>query len=134
MHISLIESSSSNLTHFRGFQLLLLLSWLIGITSFISTKRIDLIRSNQSSVRPIIIAKGISNLPNLLILIKQRSLSTPINLVLASFSVPKTVFSTKVKISYASHLQAATGGVLYKKVFFKKSQISQENTCVRVSF
>ena len=32
------------------------------------------------------------------------------------------------------HLEAATGGVLYKKVFLKISQNSRENTCARVSF
>ena len=31
-------------------------------------------------------------------------------------------------------IQAATGGVLLKKVFLKISQISQENTCVGISF
>ena len=31
-------------------------------------------------------------------------------------------------------LEAAIGGVLLKKVFLKMSQISQENTCVIVSF
>ena len=31
-------------------------------------------------------------------------------------------------------LEAATRGVLWKKVFFKVSQNSQENTCARVSF
>ena len=30
--------------------------------------------------------------------------------------------------------EAATGGVLKKKVFLRISQISQENTCVGVSF
>ena len=30
--------------------------------------------------------------------------------------------------------EAATGGALYKKVFLKISQNSQENTCGRVSF
>ena len=30
--------------------------------------------------------------------------------------------------------EAATGGVLYEKVFLEISQNSQENTCARVSF
>ena len=30
--------------------------------------------------------------------------------------------------------EAATGGVLFKKLFLKISQYSQENTCVGVSF
>ena len=32
------------------------------------------------------------------------------------------------------HTEAAAGGVLYKKMFLKISQNSQENTCSRVSF
>ena len=32
------------------------------------------------------------------------------------------------------HLEAATGGVLHKKVFLKISQNSRENTCARVFF
>ena len=31
-------------------------------------------------------------------------------------------------------VEATTGGVLWKKVFLKNLQNSQENTCVRVSF
>ena len=31
-------------------------------------------------------------------------------------------------------IEAGTGGVLYKQVFLKISQNSQENTCARVSF
>ena len=33
-----------------------------------------------------------------------------------------------------NHTEAATRGVLYKKVFLKISQKSQENTCATVSF
>ena len=36
--------------------------------------------------------------------------------------------------SQKQHIEAATGGVLYKKVFLEISQNSQENTCARVSF
>ena len=31
-------------------------------------------------------------------------------------------------------IEAATGGVVFKKTVLKISQFSQENTCVRVSF
>ena len=34
----------------------------------------------------------------------------------------------------ALQLEAATGGVLWNKVFLKILQISQENYCARVSF
>ena len=43
MHISLIEKIRSSLTHLRGFQLLALLPQFIEITSFICTKRINLL-------------------------------------------------------------------------------------------
>ena len=33
-----------------------------------------------------------------------------------------------------NYLEAATGGVLYKKLFLKTLQYSQENICVKVSF
>ena len=35
---------------------------------------------------------------------------------------------------FVSRLEAAIGGVLYKKVFLEISQNSQENNCARVSF
>ena len=47
------------------------------------------------------------------------------------------VLSTLKYIKYSSYLEnteAATRGVLWKKVFLKISQNSQENSCVRVSF
>ena len=39
-----------------------------------------------------------------------------------------------VKLIDTKYSEAATRGVLYKKVFLKISQNSQENTCARVSF
>ena len=47
------------------------------------------------------------------------------------------VLSTLKYIKYSSYLEnteAATRGVLWKKVFLKISQNSQENSFVRVSF
>ena len=45
------------------------------------------------------------------------------------------VFKDKWKCVYICIcLEAATGGVLWKKVFLEISQNPQENTCARVSF
>ena len=41
---------------------------------------------------------------------------------------------TEYKVIYLKITKAATGGVLWKKVFLKILQISQENTCVGMSF
>ena len=40
----------------------------------------------------------------------------------------------RVKTVLKLESEAATGGVLWKKTFLKISQISQENTCVGISF
>ena len=52
--------------------------------------------------------------------------------------VRKLVFYYKQEsflcLSGFSYTEAATGGVLYKKLFLEISQNSQENTCARVSF
>ena len=43
MYTSLIVNITSSLTHFHGFQLLVLLPYLIEITSFVCTNRINLL-------------------------------------------------------------------------------------------
>ena len=53
----------------------------------------------------------------------------PSNLVILNISVINTQICLQTVLS-----EAATGGVLWKKVFLEISQNSQENTCVRVSF
>ena len=45
------------------------------------------------------------------------------------FSRFKSIINTE-----DNYLEAATSGVLYKKLFLKISQNSQENNCVGVSF
>ena len=40
----------------------------------------------------------------------------------------------KTSMTDGVHMEAATRGVLWKKVFLEISQNSQENTCARVSF
>ena len=51
-------------------------------------------------------------------------------------NIETTQFSRLKSISSIgdNYLQAATGGVLLKKLFVKISQGSKENNCVRVSF
>ena len=48
----------------------------------------------------------------------------------------KTFFSQAEKVEKGVHRkpEATTGGVLWKKLFLKILQYSQENTCVTVSF
>ena len=50
-------------------------------------------------------------------------------------SIPEKVKHTKAELKKSvAYTEAATGGVLQKKVFLKVSQNSQENTCARVSY
>ena len=100
MYISLIVSIKSNLNHFHGFWQLVLLPWFIEITSFISTNRINLLNLKESSERVVIIAKVLLKLPNLHVLLKQKSLSLPRNLVLRTFGELLIVSSTKANLLY----------------------------------
>ena len=80
MHISLIESIRSSLIHLHGCQLLAQLRQFVEITFFISTNRLNLQNPKQSSCRLGIVAKGFLKLPNLHMIIKQKSPSLPRNL------------------------------------------------------
>ena len=52
-----------------------------------------------------------------------------------NFQSSLNLFSCKCILHIeAATIEAATEGVLWKKVFLKISQNSQENTCARVSF
>ena len=73
MYTSPIESIRSILTHLHGFQLL---PYVIEITFFVYTKRINLLILKQSSDRLVIVAKGFLKLPNLHMLIKQESITS----------------------------------------------------------
>ena len=44
------------------------------------------------------------------------------------------MFLLKIQVTSIIYLQAATGGVLLKKVFLKILQNLQESTCTKVSF
>ena len=66
--ISVIESIRSSLIY--GGYLLMLLSYLIEVTTFVCTNRIDLVSERTSLGSSVIIAKGFLNLSNLLMLLK----------------------------------------------------------------
>ena len=67
---------------------------------FVYTNRINLLNLKQSSDRLVIIAKGFLKLPNLHMLLKQKSASLPRNLALRTFGELLIVFSTKVNLLY----------------------------------
>ena len=98
MCISLIVSIRSSLTYSHGFQLLVLLPQFIEINFFVCTNRINLLNIKESSGMLAYVAKGFLKLPNLHMLIKQKSLSLPRNSVLRTFGELLIVFSTKVNL------------------------------------
>ena len=55
-------------------------------------------------------------------------------LLFYSFSVKEFLIVHSNNLVYKNNPEAATGGVLCKKLFLEISQNSQENTCARVSF
>ena len=67
---------------------------------FVCTKRVNLLNLKQSSERLVIVAKGFLKLPNLHMLIKQKSRSLAGNLALGTFGELPIVFSTKVNLLY----------------------------------
>ena len=66
----------------------------------VCTNRIDLLNQKKSLDRLVIVAKGFSKLPNLHMLIKQKSPSLPRNLAVGTFGELLIVFSTKVNLLY----------------------------------
>ena len=100
MYLTLILSIRSNLTHSHGFQQLVLRSLFTEIIFFVCTNRINLLNLKQSSGSLVIVAKGFLKLPNMHILLKQKSPSLPRNLVLMTFGELQIVFSKKGKSAY----------------------------------
>ena len=100
INISLIVSIRPNHTHLDGFQQFVLLSQFIEITFFAFTNRINILNLKLSSDRLVILAKGFSKLPNLHMLLKQKSSSLPRNLALRTVRKSLTVFSAKVNLLY----------------------------------
>ena len=68
------------------------------VTFFVCTKRANLLNLKWSSDTLVIVAKGFLKLPNLHLLIKQKSPSLPRNLALGTFGKLSIVFSTKVNL------------------------------------
>ena len=92
LYISLIENIRSNLTHLHDFQLLVLL--FIEITFFVYIKNTNRLILKWRSHRQVINAKGFWKLPNLLMLIKQKSPLLTRTLALLTFGELLIVFST----------------------------------------
>ena len=104
MYISLTVNIRLILTHLHSFQLLWLLSQIIEI---ICTSTLNLLHLKWSSDRLIIVVKKFLNLPNLLMLImliKQKNLSLPRSLLLATFGELLLLFSIKVMLLYLLYL------------------------------
>ena len=85
MYTSLTINIRSSLIHLHGFQVLLVLPLLLEITFFIFINRVNLLWLRPRSDSLVITAKRLLKLLKLLMLIKQRSLSPPRNLVLLTF-------------------------------------------------
>ena len=83
---------------------LVLLPWLIEITSFVCTQRIDLLHLKVNSGRLEIVAKGLFEAAKL-ILIRQKSILLSRNLALATFNKLLTVFSANVNLLHLLHLK-----------------------------
>ena len=88
---------------------------------FCFINRINLLNLKESSDRPVIVAKGFLKLPNLHILIKQKSQSLPTNLVLRTFGKLLIVFSTKVNPLYLLYSVAQKCSVSDKAKLFAEN-------------
>ena len=113
MYISLIENIRSSIIHLHGFHLLVLLPEFIEITFFICTKEKYLLILRESSDKLVIFAKGFLNLPNLHILIKQKSPLLPRYLALVTSGEMLIEFSTKVNLLYLLYSMARRFCVLH---------------------
>ena len=67
---------------------------------FVCTKRINLLFLKKSSDRLVIVTKGFLKLPNLIMLIKQKSSLLPKNVALRTSGELLIVFSTKLNLLY----------------------------------
>ena len=107
MYISLIISIRSSIVHLHGFQLLVLLPQLIEISFFVCSNIINLV----------IFPKGFFKLPNLHMLIKQKSPSLPRKLALGNFGkLPKEFcFPYCWKVSLVVHVFKNVGEISIAK-------------------
>ena len=99
MYISLIVSMRSSLTHLH-FSAACAAAIDHRNHFFVVTNKINLVNLKQSSGRLVIVAKGFLKLPNLHMLIKQKSPSLPRDLALGTFGKLLILFSTKVNLLY----------------------------------
>ena len=122
VYISIISISSS-LTHHHSFQLLVLLPYFLEITFFVCTNRINLLNLKQCSERLVIVAKGFLKLPNVHMLIQQKSPSLPRKLALGTFGILLIVFSTNVNLLYLLYSTTWSCCLLHliKQIIFEKS-------------
>ena len=93
------------------------------MTFFVFTNRINLLNLKQSSDRLVIVAKGFLKLPNLHVLLKQKSPSLPRNLALGTFGELLIVFSTKVNLLYLLYSTDHRSCLLHLKNFSKNSSL-----------
>ena len=113
MYTSLIENIRSGLTYLHNFQLIVLLPKFIEIPFFVCTKRKNLLILKQSSDSLVIVAKEFLKLPNLHMLIKQKSPLLPRNLALQIFGKLLIVFSTKENLLYLLYSMAQRSCLLH---------------------
>ena len=85
------------------------------------TKRIILLILKQSSGRLVIVAKGFLKLPNLHMLIKQKSLLLPRNLALMTFGELLIVFSTKINLKSLFNSPEVLSSTACKAKLFSKN-------------
>ena len=103
MYLSLIVNIRLNLIHLHDFQLLVLLQQPKQTTLLFCTNRINLQNLSKSLI---IIAEGFLNLSNLLMLIKQKSLSFSVSLALLTFGEAIIMFSANLNLLYFLYLMA----------------------------
>ena len=88
---------------------------------FVCTNRINLLNLKSRSDRVVISVKEFLKLPNLHMLLKQKNPSLPRSLVLGTFGVLLTVFSTKVNLVYLPYSTARRCCASDKAKLFAKS-------------
>ena len=98
MYISFIVNIRSSLIYLNGFYLLVLLPQLLEITFIVCINRITF--PNLKIYRLVIISKGLLKLPNLHMLIKQKSLICLRNIAAKTLVGLLIVPSTKVNLLY----------------------------------
>ena len=109
------------------------------ITFFICTKRINLLNLKESLERLVIVAKEFFKVPNLYILIKQKSPLLPRNLALVTFSELPIVFSTKLNLLYLLYstawsllCSASDKAKLFAEIFYQTFNLDDSGISLTV--